>query len=149
MLEGLFLMPWSKFEMNPKLRSEVIRKEGEYIIEMSLLLLAHNANINCQRFDGNTSLHLATRYNIINLIIALIRFGADPYIENVEGENVFDYAKKYNRHEISRVVANYKHVSGDMKIDEFFRKWQDFIFDDIKTQPLSITPGVAGLLIGI
>ncbi len=143
----VFLMPWSKFEMNPKLRSEVIRKEGEYIIEMSLLLLAHNANINCQRFDGNTSLHLATRYNIINLIIALIRFGADPYIENVEGENVFDYAKKYNRHEISRVVANYKHVSGDMKIDEFFRKWQDFIFDDIKTQPLSITPGVAGLLL--
>ena len=69
------------------------------------------------------------------------------HIENVEGENVFDYKKKYNRHEISRVVANYKHVSGDMKIDEFFRKWQDFIFDDIKTQPLSITPGVAGLLL--
>ena len=105
----VFLMPWSLFEMNPKLRSEVIRKEGEYVLEMSLLLLAHSkscgnkptlrqgltninyniyhllhattdVNINCQRFDGNTALHLATRYNIVNLVIALIRFGADPYI---------------------------------------------------------------------
>jgi ankyrin repeat protein len=38
----VFLMPWSLFEMNPKLRSEVIRKEGEYVLEMSLLLLAHS-----------------------------------------------------------------------------------------------------------
>lgn len=106
-----------------------------------------DVNINCQRFDGNTALHLATRYNIVNLVIALIRFGADPYIRNVDDENVFDYAKKYNRRELSRVVANYKHVSGDMKIDEFFRKWQEFIFDENKSQPLSITPGVAGLLL--
>eukprot|EP00943_MAST-04B_sp_MAST-4B-sp1_P005104 g5104.t1 len=143
----VFLMPWSKFEMNPKLKSEEIRKEGQYIIEMSLLLLAHNADINCQRFDGNTSLHLATRYKIINLVIALIRFGADPYIKNVDEENVFDYAKKFKRHEISRIVANYKHVSGDMKIDEFFRKWKDFIFDEEKRQSLSITPGVDSLLL--
>ena len=65
-------------------------------------------------------------------MIALIRFGADPYIRNVDEEDVFDYAKKYNRRELSRVVANYKHVSGDMKIDEFFRKWQEFIFDENK-----------------
>ena len=80
-------------------------------------------------------------------MIALIRFGADPYIRNVDEEDVFDYAKKYNRRELSRVVANYKHVSGDMKIDEFFRKWQEFIFDENKSQPLSITPGVTGLLL--
>ena len=80
-------------------------------------------------------------------MIALIRFGADPYIRNVDEEDVFDYAKKYNRRELSRVVANYKHVSGDMKIDEFFRKWQVFIFDENKSQPLSITAGVTGLLL--
>ena len=64
----------------------------------------------------------------MNIIIALIRFGADPYVKNVDGENVFDYAKKYNRGEISRVVANYKHVSGDMKINEFLlRERKDFM----------------------
>ena len=100
-------------------------RQGLTNINYNIYHLLHDTtdvNINCQRFDGNTALHLATRYNIVNLVIALIRFGADPYIRNVDEEDVFDYAKKYNRRELSRVVANYKHVSGDMKIDEFFSK---------------------------
>eukprot|EP00505_MAST-04D_sp_SCG-Rhode-Island_P001606 Stramenopile-MAST_4_protein_1606 len=141
------LMPWSNFELNPFMRSEMVRKEAEYILEMTLLLLAYNANINVQRFDGNTCLHLATRYNLMNLVIALVRLGADPYIKNVEEENVFEYANKFNRVEIIRVVANYRQVADDIRIDEFTRKWRDFIFaKENKKYPLSITPAVYSLL---
>jgi uncharacterized protein len=153
-----FLMPWSEFEINARLRSEVARKEGDYIVEMSLLLLAYGCDINAQRFDGNTSLHLAARYNMIKLTIPLIRLGADPYVENLEGENVFDYCDKFSRGEIRRVVSNYQAVADDMRITEFTQKWRKFIFVEEKMamkngklvkmdrQPLSITPAVSSLI---
>ncbi|KAL1005708.1 hypothetical protein UPYG_G00062670 [Umbra pygmaea] len=62
----------------------ILTRRGRF--EASMVLLTHGANPNLRGMDGNTSLHLAMKMEQLDLIKALIVFGADVEMPNDLGE---------------------------------------------------------------
>jgi len=54
-------------------------------IEATILLLALGADVNAQDKNGWTVLHMAIYYEQRDIIRILIKYNADPYIKNHEG----------------------------------------------------------------
>ena len=60
-------------------------------MEFSKLLLQYNANPNIRDNDGNTPLYRAFLKNDTDKMELLLQNGADPYIQNDNGRNIFNY----------------------------------------------------------
>ena len=68
-------------------------REGENALRIILLLVDHGADINAQSDSGNTALHDAAAYMSQEIIEYLIKSGADPSVENLDGKSPLDIAK--------------------------------------------------------
>lgn len=56
-------------------------------IDLVTLLLYNKANVDRQDFLMNTPLHIALDNNCLEIITILLKYKADPYIQNAENLN--------------------------------------------------------------
>ena len=68
-------------------------REGDNALNIIRLLVEHNANINALSDSGSTALHDAAAYMSEEIIEYLIKSGADPAIENLDGKTPLHIAK--------------------------------------------------------
>jgi ankyrin repeat protein len=66
------------------------------------LLLARDADVDTQKADGETVLHLAAFYGHTEVAQVLLKNGADPRIKNKEGKTPSDFASKEGHDDIAR-----------------------------------------------
>jgi len=63
-------------------------------IEIAQMLIGHGANVNAQASDGFTPLLNAETVELTRL---LLKNGADPFAQTLQGETALDWAKRMNR----------------------------------------------------
>ena len=134
------LMAWRELQQKEYSFSRARLKEAtEYIYQVVNAFFAHGADPNVQQaHDGLTGLHLSMRFNQPKIALLFIKFGGDPSLTDKKGLNVYDYALKYGRKGLARVLANYEHITKDAATGEFLQKWKHWL-EDPEEPPLSIT----------
>jgi ankyrin repeat protein len=58
------------------------------------LLIAEKATIDFQGYNKNTALHMAARYNSLDVVALLLRAKADTSLKDSDGKKAVDYAQE-------------------------------------------------------
>lgn len=80
-------------------------------IEWAKLALQFGANPNCCDENGNTPLHLAIKIEEEckdEIIECLLKFGADPFLENDKGVSAIELAQESDQWSLALKMASYK-----------------------------------------
>jgi len=85
-IQGLTALHWAS-----------VNKRGLNIIR---LLLEHNASINIKCMSGRTALHNAADQWNIEVIEILLRYGADPYMEDIYGKTSITTLGRMDRRKV-------------------------------------------------
>ena len=81
--------------------------------EVAKQLIEHgDININCQAVGCITALHLASRYGHINIVRILLESGANSRLVNSEGKSPLDLASRYRRHDIVKLLYEFRPLVG-------------------------------------
>jgi uncharacterized protein len=74
--------------------------------EIGKMLIEADADVNAIQATGDTALHFAAQHGNIDLIVALLEFGADTRIANIKGLTPADLAAEKGFREIAEILAN-------------------------------------------
>jgi tetratricopeptide (TPR) repeat protein len=82
------------------------------------LLLSHGANVNAVDLNGNTPIHIAGLHNpVTDVIIALLKNGANIDMPNAEGYTALEYLKiRSDWHRIQKEGSDYIRISSNTEI---------------------------------
>lgn len=82
-----------------------------------------NVNINAVDKNGNTALHLASKFNKMDLVKVLLFHGINPNIINYEKKIALNYAVINNNVDIFKILlyknSNYKYAKNERNYDSF------------------------------
>jgi len=68
-------------------------------------LIKHKAELN-KICDDKSALMSAAKYGMLDMAKALVKAGADPILQNREHKTALDYAKKYDKNELTDFLSS-------------------------------------------
>jgi ankyrin repeat protein len=68
-------------------------------------LVAHGAGVNAQDHDGETALHVASKYHA-SFVALLLRLGADPAIKDKSGKLPIDWSRELGLDDAAKLLEN-------------------------------------------
>ncbi|KAJ1323234.1 serine/threonine-protein phosphatase 6 regulatory ankyrin repeat subunit B [Microdochium nivale] len=89
------------------------------------LLLAHNANVNTQDWEGRTPMHFAAEQGDLELALSLLRTGADCNIANYSGRKALDLAALNGRLDMVYLLLELTNVDRDVHLQSAIRRAEE------------------------
>lgn len=116
---------------------------GKYEL-IKYLIFKENAKINVKNFNGETALHVAAKYNQMNVVDVLLDADADVRVKNNKNQTAFEVAVKYHNVNVAKILYKHLLLVGGIEDDILFdRKFsQDYQREIDEMKSLSIGSNV-------
>lgn len=103
---------------NPIIKKMRKSRKSEFLEDSKkilIFLLEHNAPINVVHY-GETPLHVATDYNLPEIVDILLDHGADTSLRNNDGLTAYELAVEKGNQKVKEVFGKYKMRGGISKV---------------------------------